>query len=202
MDDLVAEGQRAACRSPRCSRPRRRCRRSISVLSAHWPTSDSPPAQACRVPVGPFVVDGAARRVHGPRAIRSAQTKQPGRQQRPVTSSVTGRGRAAVRRAADPRPRRDRRRRGAGPAVRRPRRRGHQDRERRVSRRPAPDAAGPGDEQVVGVDPPQRVQPRPGPAASVGRRAIREAGRRRRRGVRQLQAGNACVAGLFIRAAA
>ena len=43
-------------------------------------------------------------------------------------------------------------------------------------------------------------QPRSGPAPSGRRRAVRPSGRRRRRGVRQLQAGNSCLTGLFLRA--
>ena len=128
-----------------------------------------------------------SRRVHSRRAVRgrwssmpdtpdprdrSARTKPLGRQDLPSPRRQVV-PRASRLRAANPGPRRDRRGRRAGPAVRRPRCRGHQDRKRRVSRRAAADGAGPGDEQIVGVDPPQRVRPRPGPAASGGRQDIR-----------------------------
>ena len=138
---------------------RRRWPPSTSGRSARSPTSTSRDGADVTVPAGPFVVDGghAGFARPGPAGIDDT-----GRWLAPRTdaSDRTGdaRGAAAVRRAADPRPRRHRRRRRTRQAVRRPRCRGHQGRERRLSRRAAPDAARSADEPIVGADPPQRIR--------------------------------------------
>ena len=87
-------------------------------------------------------------------------------------------GEPAVRRSADSRSRRDRRGRRTRASVRRSRRRGHQDRERHLSGRSASNTTGSGDEPIVGVDPPQRVRARAGPAQPRGCRHVLPTGRR------------------------
>ena len=118
--------------------------------------------------------DGAGRSIRGRRQPRGFARPGPAVDARrsrldraAVRRARTDRQRAceaAVRRAADPRPRRHRRGRRTRQAVRRPRRRGHQDRERRVPGRAASDTARSGDEPIVGVDPSQRIRARPGSA--------------------------------------
>ena len=161
MDELVTAGQSRECRSPRCSARRRRWRRALPVGRRADRGDDRAAASTSRCPQArsssTAATSGSPRPPRRSSARRSRLERAAIRRARRATATHRE---AAVRRAADSGSRRHRRGRRTRAAVRRPRRRGHQDRERGVSGRAASDAARPGDEQIVGVDPPQRVRTR------------------------------------------
>ena len=151
MDALVAEGQaRGVPVAAVLTAAETLASDHFRAVGALTSTRLSPSATLA-IPAGPFVVDGHhAGLVHpapAPGADEPAWTTPPSA----AETDHPRRGDATVRGSADPRPRRDRRRRRTGPPVRRSRRRGDQDRKRRVSGRPAPDGAGHVDEQIVGA---------------------------------------------------
>ena len=202
MEALVAEGQRrgvpiAAVLSPADAFASEHFR-SVGALTE----TDVAPGTQLTVPTGPFVVDGGHAGIVRP--LRQSVPTSPvdrasGPARRPAAGHVDGRpfdglrildlgvivaGGELGRLFAD-----------LGAEVIKVESAAYPDGLRQTPARSA-------DEQILGVDPSQRIQPRPRPAPSRGCRDLRPPGRDVGRGVRQLQAGNSCRPGLLLRRAA